>query len=401
MAVEANLSLPPRRVRQILFRFAASNCAKSLNRRQSSSRVTRAAGRNDNVHSVLSRTTGRDDRILVVDDDPASTALLVAMLEQRGYADVFVTNNSAEAVGLCRRTQPDLVLLDLHMPEPDGLALLRRLPDETRGVPLPVLVLTADDSRAARGDVLRAGARDFVTKPFDADEVGLRVGNLLQTRGLAATLRRHRDELEQRVARRTEELELARLETLDRLALAAEFRDDDTGEHTRRVARTACLLARALRVPEADVERLSLAAPLHDVGKIAVPDAVLLKPGKLTRAEYQLVQRHVLVGEEILGGSGSPVLQTAAEIALHHHERWDGRGYPAGLQGNEVPLPARLVAVADVFDALTHRRPYKEAWPVEKAVGEILDQAAGHFDPDVVAAFSTLDHVALIAPLAA
>ena len=336
----------------------------------------------------------------MVDDDPASTTLLAGMLGQWGYVDVQVTNESAAAVALCRRTQPDLVLLDLHMPPPDGLELLLRLPAETRGVPMPILVLTADDSRAARRDALRAGARDFVTKPFDPDEVGLRVRNLLQTRGLAASLRRHRDELEQRVARRTEELETARLETLERLALAAEFRDDDTGEHTRRVARTACLLARALRVPEPDVERLSLAAPLHDVGKIAVPDSVLLKPGKLTRAEYQEVQRHVLVGEEILGGSGSPVLQTAAEIALHHHERWDGRGYPAGLRGNEVPLPARLVAVADVFDALTHRRPYKEAWPIDKAVGEVLDQAAGHFDPDVVAAFATLDHPALLAPVA-
>ena len=347
---------------------------------------------------MLSRTTGKDDRILVVDDDPTSTTLLARMLEQWGYADVLVTNDPAEVVGLCRRSQPDLVLMDLHMPEVDGLQLLGRLPVETRGVPLPVLMLTADGSPEARREALRAGARDFVTKPFDPDEVSLRVRNLLQTRGLAATLRRHRDELEQRVTRRTEELELARLETLERLAMAAEFRDDDTGEHTRRVARTARLLARALRVPEADVERVSLAAPLHDVGKIAVPDAVLLKPGRLSRAEYQVVQRHVLVGEEILGGSSSPVLQTAAEIALHHHERWDGRGYPAGLTGNEVPLPARLVAVADVFDALTHQRPYKEAWPLDVAVEEILEQSAGHFDPDVVAAFATLDHAALVAP---
>jgi putative two-component system response regulator len=279
------------------------------------------------------------------------------------------------------------------------MEVLGLLPGETRGVPLPVLVLTADESAEARRAARGAGARDYVVKPFDPDEVRLRVRNLLQTRGLAASLRRNRDELEHRVARRTEELDRARLETLARLALAAEFRDDMTGEHTRRVARTATLLARALRVPEDDVERLALAAPLHDVGKIAVPDAVLLKPGRLTRGEYQVVQRHVLVGEEILGGSTSPVLQTAAEIALHHHERWDGRGYPAGLSGNEVPLPARLVAVADVFDALTHRRPYKDAWPVPEAVREVLDQAAGHFDPDVVAAFERLDHEALLAPV--
>jgi putative two-component system response regulator len=349
---------------------------------------------------VLNRTAGRDDRILVIDDDPASTTLLSGMLARWGYSDVIVLNDSSLAVALCQRSQPDLVLLDLHMPDPDGMALLGALPTETRGVPLPVLMLTADETREARREALEAGARDFVTKPFDGDEVALRVRNLLQTRGLSATLRRHRDELEQRVAQRTVELELARLETLERLALAAEFRDDDTGEHTRRVARTASQLAQALRVPTPDVERLSLAAPLHDVGKIAVPDAILLKPGKLTGAEYQVVQRHVLVGEEILRGSSSPVLQTAAEIALHHHERWDGRGYPAGLRGAETPLPARLVAVADVFDALTHQRPYKHAWPLDQAVTEIHDQSAGHFDPDVVAAFETLDHGALLEPVA-
>jgi putative two-component system response regulator len=348
---------------------------------------------------VLSRQ-GRDDRVLVVDDDPASTAMLAGMLSQWGYDDVIVTNDSGSAVGICRRSQPDLVLLDLWMPAPDGLTLLRELPPDTRGVPLPILVLTADDTPDARRDALNAGAQDFLVKPFDRDEVRIRVRNLLQTRALAATLRRHRDELEHRVVVRTEELELARLETLERLAIAAEFRDDVTGEHTRRVARTAALLARGLRMPEPDVERLTLAAPLHDVGKIAVPDEILLKPDKLTRAEYAQVQGHVLVGEEILGGSSSPVLQAAAEIALSHHERWDGRGYPAGVRGDDIPLPARLVAVADVFDALTHRRPYKEAWPVPDAVAEILDQAAGHFDPEIVAAFERLDHAALLAPVA-
>jgi putative two-component system response regulator len=348
---------------------------------------------------VLSPHPARDDRLLVVDDDPASTAMLGGMLARWGYSDVIVTNKSTDAVELCRRCQPDLVVLDLHMPPPDGVELLGRLPPETRGVPLPILVLTADDTPAARRRALRAGAQDFLTKPFDADEVRIRVRNLLQTRALAASLRRHRDQLEQRVAQRTEELERARLETLERLALAAEFRDDDTGEHTRRVARTAAALARRMRLTEDEVERVALAAPLHDVGKIAVSDMILLKPGKLTRAEYQEVQRHVLVGEQILAGSGSPVLQQAAEIALSHHERWDGRGYPAGLRREETPLCARLVAVADVFDALTHRRPYKEAWPLEQAVDEILHQSGGHFDPEVVAAFATLDHQALLEPI--
>jgi putative two-component system response regulator len=340
-----------------------------------------------------------DDRVLIVDDDPVSTALLVAMLDDWGCGTVVVTHDSSRAVRLCRETQPDLVVLDLHMPAPSGVELLGLLPAETAGVPLPVLVLTADDTRAARRTALAAGAQDFVTKPFDRDEVQIRVRNLLQTRALAASLRRHRDELEQRVSQRTEELERARLETLERLAVAAEFRDDDTGEHTRRVARTARRLAERMRLPADARERLELAAPLHDVGKIAIPDAVLLKPGALTAGEHRLVRRHVLIGEQILGGSSSPVLQMAAEIALHHHERWDGSGYPAGRRGADTPLPARVVAVADVFDALTHRRPYKDAWPLERAVEEIVREAGGHFDPDIVAAFGALDHAALLEPV--
>jgi putative two-component system response regulator len=203
------------------------------------------------------------------------------------------------------------------------------------------------------------------------------VRNLLQTRGPAATVCRQRDEVERRVAQRTEDLALARVEALERLARTAEFRDDATGEHPGRVGRTAALLARELRLAPDEVERVALAAPLHDVGMIAVPDAILHKPGRISRAEYVEVQRHVLVGDEILGGSGSPVLRTAAMIARSHHERWDGRGYPAGLRGDATPL----------------------AWPLEQAVAEIRDQSAGHFDPDVVAAFCDLDHAALLAPL--
>jgi putative two-component system response regulator len=347
---------------------------------------------------VLSRLGG-DHRLLLIDDDPASTEVLAAMLRQCGYEDLIVTNDAGAAATLCRRSQPDLVLLALSTPAPDGLTRLRELPAETRGVPMPILALTGEDTPQARRDALAAGAQDFVSKPFDHDEVRLRVRNLLQTRALAATLRRQRDEVERRVAQRTADLELARVEALERLAHAAEFRDDATGEHPSRVGRTAALLARELRLAPDEVERVALAAPLHDVGKIAVPDTILLKPGRLSRAEYVEVQRHVLVGDQILGGSGAPVLQTAAMIALSHHERWDGRGYPAGLRGDATPLPARIVAVADVFDALTHRRPYKEAWPLEQAVAEIRDQSAGHFDPDIVAAFCDLDHAALLAPL--
>jgi PAS domain S-box-containing protein len=201
----------------------------------------------------------------------------------------------------------------------------------------------------------------------------------------------HRDLLERAVRERTRDLEAARLETLRRLAYAAEYRDDQTYEHTERVGRTAALLAERLHRPEEEVELIRQAAPLHDVGKLGISDTILLKPGKLTPAEFELMKTHALVGARILAGSTSPALQLAEEIALTHHEWWDGCGYPHGLKGTDIPLSGRIVAVADVFDALTQTRPYKAAWPVEEAVDEIRSLAGRQFDPDVVAAFEQLD----------
>lgn len=197
-----------------------------------------------------------------------------------------------------------------------------------------------------------------------------------------------------------EELERARLETLERLALAAEYRDDSTQEHTERVARTAALLARALELPDAQVELLRQAAPLHDIGKLAVPDALLLKPGKLTPSEFEEIKGHAAAGAAILSGSSYDVLCLAEEIALTHHEWWDGSGYPAGLSGEAIPIAGRIVALADVFDALTHSRPYKPAWPVAEAVAEIERLEGLQFDPAVVSAFRSLDPLALVGPVA-
>jgi putative two-component system response regulator len=209
----------------------------------------------------------------------------------------------------------------------------------------------------------------------------------------------HNQMLEMRVARRTADLERARIELLERLALAAEYRDDSTHQHAQRVGRTAAQLAQKLGLPEEDVDVLLRAAPLHDIGKIGVPDAILLKATPLSAAEFALMQAHTTIGAQLLSGSEFPLLKTAEQIAASHHERWDGAGYPDGLEGEFIPLVGRLVAIADVFDALVNERPYKPAWPVERAVEEIAGLAGSHFDPDAVAAFATLDHQALMAPI--
>ena len=330
-------------------------------------------------------------RILIVDDQPPNVEVLVRMLEREGYHNLKSTTDSREALPLFIEFQPDLILLDLVMPHLDGLEvieLLRRyIPDSTY---LPILVLTAESAPEAKQRALSAGARDFLTKPFDRTEVLLRIRNLLETRLLHRQLEGMNERLEEKVSTRTRELEEARQETLERLALAAERRDDDTGEHLRRVGTLSALVALALELSRVDVQLIGAAAPLHDVGKIGISDAILLKPGKLTPEEFDQIKTHSTIGAHILAGSSIPVLRLAEEIALRHHERWDGTGYPGGMRGEEIPMSARIVAVTDVYDALTHKRVYKEAWPLEKALEEIRSQRGRHFDPRVAEAFLTV-----------
>src|SRR4051794_23791980 len=286
------------------------------------------------------------------------------------YPNVFGATSSAQAVGPGERVEPDLVLLDLQMPAPDGYEIMRRLESRIRGPErLPVLVLTADISPEAKRRALSLGARDFLTKPFDPDEVRMRVDNVLELRQAHRQLRDQNFSLEHRVFARTMELERARSETLERLSLAAEFRDDDTKQHAARVGRTVALIGERLGLHAEEVNRLRCAAPLHDIGKIGIPDSILLKSSQLADNEYELMKTHTLIGAEIVSGSTSDVLETSAIIARSHHEHWNGAGYPHGISGEEIPLAGRLSAVADVFDALTHARPYKAAWPVDDAVG--------------------------------
>ena len=339
-------------------------------------------------------------RIVVVDDQHANVVLLERMLEQWGYTHVIGTTDSSAVVNICSETRPDLIVLDLQMPKPDGFELMEILRPMTQGPPsVPVLVLTADVTPATRQRALATGAGDFLSKPLDPIEVRLRISNLLETRRLQRELVAQNQSLEEAVQNRTQDLEIARLELLERLALAAEYRDDDTQEHAQRVGRTTALLARVMGIPDTDVEVLRRAAPLHDIGKIGIPDQILLKRGQLSSEEYELMKSHTRIGAEILSGSDFATLSAAEEIAFSHHESWNGSGYPRGLAGESIPLAGRIVAVADVFDALVHERPYKPEWPIEHTVNEIVTLAGVQFDPQVVNAFVALDHAALLTPI--
>lgn len=329
-------------------------------------------------------------RILVVDDEADNVRLMQRILEADGYADVRCTQDPRDVTALTAELDPDLILLDILMPEMDGYQVLEALRESDRDdLYRPVLVLTSDSSRQAQRKAWSSGAKDFITKPLSPSEVRMRVRNLLETRMLHRVLSEHNEELEDRVLERTAELEEARLQVLHRLARAAEYRDDDTGQHTRRVGRSAAQIARQLGLSIDEIANLQMAAPLHDVGKIGIPDSILLSAGKLSHADFAIMQTHCVIGADLLSSEDGPLLELAAEIALNHHECWDGSGYPHGLAGEDIPLSGRIVAVADTFDALTHARPYKPAWSVEEAMSE-LDRLRGcAFDPDVVAAFES------------
>ena len=335
----------------------------------------------------------RNARILVVDDEEANVEILRRILTRAGLTQVESTTDSRRAGTLYVAHRPDLILLDLHMPHMDGLEVMDQLNEIADASYLPVLILTGDLTPEARRDALSRGAKDFVNKPFQPDELLLRIRTLLETRLLYVQIQGQNQLLEAAVRERTRELVEAQIEIIERLAIAAEFRDDNTGHHTQRVGQMSALLARQLGLPDAQVSLIARAAPLHDVGKIGVPDVILMKIGKLTPAEFEIVKQHTVIGARILSGGKFELLKLAEEIALSHHERWDGDGY-AGMRGADVPLAGRIVAVADVFDALIQQRPYKPAWPVADAIAEIDRQRGRQFDPDVVDAFLRVIHTA-------
>ena len=333
------------------------------------------------------RAARREARILILDDEAANVEFLRHVLHPEGYAELIERTDPGETLESFSELRPDLIVLDLMMPGCDGFQFMEAVQEFLReDEVLPILVATADTSAETRRRALSVGASDFLTKPLSPADVRLRVRNLLDTRLLHEELRRHNERLEEHVGERTQELEQVRLEILARLARAAEYRDDDTGQHTQRVGRISARLAEILGCPSDRIELIRRAAPLHDVGKIGVPDAILLKDGPLTMEERAIMERHVLIGADILGGSSVALLRLAEEIALAHHERWDGDGYPAGLAEDAIPESGRIVAVADVFDSLTHSRPYKRAWTVREALTELEACSGTQFDPAVVEA---------------
>jgi len=340
-------------------------------------------------------------RILVVDDEPANVHLLDRFLKEAGFTNIRTTNDPREALRIYREQQPDIVLLDLLMPFLDGFAVMRQLGDEMEpGTYVPILVLTADITNEAKQRALSSGAKDFLTKPLDLTEVLLRIRNLLETRLLHMQIRAQNEHLEQRVRERTRELEESKIEIIDRLAVTFEFRDYATGEHTKRVGNLSAAIAQASGAPGWRVRLIRRAAPLHDIGKIGIPDAILLKAGKLEPAEIEVMKTHTLIGARILSGSDHALLTMAESIALTHHERWDGAGYPYQLAGHAIPFEGRVVALADTFDALTHKRPYKAEWTLEEALAEIRGESGRQFDPELVNSFVRLTERADVLALA-
>jgi putative two-component system response regulator len=331
----------------------------------------------------------KQSRLVIVDDQPANVKLLARLLENNGYTNVLGITDSREVLKLIDNEKLDLLLLDIRMPHVDGYQVLDTVRSHPDCFDLPVIVLTAQTDTETRHQALDAGANDFLTKPYDHAEVLLRVRNTLEMRMLYNELTDFNDRLAERVRERTRELDQTIVEIVRRLGRAAEFRDNETGMHVVRMSRFASIIARHMGFDEDQADLLEKAAPMHDLGKIGISDAVLLKPDALTDDEFTRMKTHPEIGAQILSNSPYPLLQLAEKIAHMHHEKWDGSGYPAGLKGDQIPLEVCIVAVADVFDALTSVRPYKEAWPVEKALGLIRKQSGHHFNPEVVDAFLT------------
>lgn len=334
------------------------------------------------------RAEARDnEHILIVDDEPVNLKLLDKMLSGQGYESLALVEDPREVIARYQAERPSLILLDINMPHLDGYQVMEQLKALKDPLLPPIVILTAQHGKDYLLRALAAGARDFVTKPFDRNELLMRVRNLLDAQMAHRLVHDQKAMLEDMVKARTEELHRTRLEVVQRLGMAAEYRDEETGNHILRMSHMCALLARATGWPEADCDLILNASPMHDIGKIGIPDAVLLKPGPFEPHEWEIMKSHALIGGKLLEGDNSTLMCMAREIALTHHEKWDGSGYPNGLAGEAIPQAGRIAALADVFDALTSVRPYKKAWTVEAAVDSIKENQGKQFDPALVEVF--------------
>lgn len=328
--------------------------------------------------------------ILLVDDEERNIKLLQAVLHAEGYSSISATNG-CDALELAQSKLPDLILLDIMMPGMDGFETVAALKNTPSIQHIPVIMLTALDDRASKLRALEAGAEEFVAKPIDRADLIVRVRNLLRIKEYGDFLTNHNRLLEDQVKERTDELQNAYRDTVFTLIRASEHKDEETGFHVRRISHYCYLLAGALKLAPTFCDTIFQASPMHDVGKIGIPDHILLKPGNFNQEEWNIMRTHCALGSNILSDGSSPYTKMGAEIALNHHERWDGSGYPNGLAGEMIPLAARVMQICDVYDALRSKRPYKQAFDHLRTV-EIITKGdgrthPGHFDPAILACF--------------
>ncbi len=324
--------------------------------------------------------------VQVVDDNDRNVKICREILELADFTVVSAEDGRA-GLQMAKSLLPDVILLDIMMPVMNGMEMLRRLREDSLIQHIPVLMLTA---RSTTEDVVQAldnGANDYLTKPFSGEELEARVRTLCRMKKAEDTIREQNEILEKKVRERTAELDATRLEIVRRLGMAAEYRDNETGEHIIRMSRMCMRLGELYGLDHQHQELLLNASPMHDIGKISVPDAILLKTGKLTAEEWRTMTEHTTIGARLLDGHDSLLMRMARDIALTHHEKWDGTGYPAGLHGEQIPIEGRIVAIADVFDSLTSRRPYKDPYPIKVACEMMAEERGKHFDPALIDIF--------------